>query len=361
MMARIRGKLKQTAAVFFALCCALIIGAIIMLAIGANPLTGYAQLFKGAFGSAFTFGGTLEKFVPLLLTGLAFMIGTRAGMFNMGVEGSLYLGALASAAVAIYLPSNLPGIVVIILSMLGGSLIGALWALIPALLKVYLRVNEVCSTILLNYVAIYFTTFMVLEPMHGGASSPQTLPILPQAVLKRILPPSRANIGVFIALLILVAMWFIFNRTTLGYRINSTGENPRFAETMGINPKKYMIIGMLLSGAVGGLAGTMEVLGIHGVFLSNFSVNTAFDGMLAALIANGSFVALPILSIFIAALKVGALGMERFTSIPKSLIDMIIALFILFATMRRLFDFLSARKAKNLKKNEVAVKEGHNG
>lgn len=333
-----------------------------MLAIGANPIAGYGRLIYGAFGNAFNFGSTLEKFVPLLLTGLAFMIGTRAGVFNMGVEGSLYLGALSSAAVAIYLPKNLPGIIVIALSMLTGSLIGALWALIPALLKVYLRVNEVCSTILLNYVAIYFTTFMVLEPMHGGASSPQTLPILPQAVLTRILPPSRANTGIFIALVLLVVVWYFFKHTTIGYRLNQTGENPKFAQTMGINPNKYVIIGMMLSGAVGGLAGTLEVIGIYGFFLSSFSINTAFDGMLAALIANGSFVALPILSLFIAALKVGALGMERFTSIPKSLIDIIIALFILFATMKRLLNFISARKARIAReKHVIPTKEDNNG
>ncbi len=355
-------KLKQGTGVFLALCCALIIGAIIMLAIGANPITGYTRLINGAFGSAFNFGSTLEKFVPLLLTSLAFMIGTRAGVFNMGVEGSLYLGALASSAVAIYLPKDLPGVIVIVLSMLAGSLVGGVWALIPALLKVHLRVNEVCSTILLNYVAIYLTTFMVLEPMHGGASSPQTLPILPQAVLKRILPPSRANIGIFIALLLLLAMWYFFHHTTTGYRINHTGDNPKFAETMGINPKKYIVIGMMLSGAVGGFAGSLEVLGIYGLFLSSFSNNIAFDGMLAALIANGSFVSLPIISMFIAALKVGALGMERFTSIPKSLIDIIIALFILFATMKRLFDFISNRKSRmSGEKHVIPAKEEKNG
>ena len=258
-------------------------------------------------------------------------------------------GALAAAAVAIYLPRNWPGWLIVLLSIIGSMIVGALWALIPALLKLHLRVNEVCSTILFNYIAIYFTSFMVLEPMDGGASSPQSMPIAPQAVLPKILPPSRANIGLFFAVIVVIIVWWFFNRTTLGYRINQTGQNPLFAQTMGINPKKYSAIGMMLSGAIGGIAGAFEVLGIYGMFLGNFSNNMAFDGMLAALIAEGSYVALGILSLFIAALKVGALGMERYTMLPKSLIDTIIACFILFATMKRLF---RVKLGKERKKNE---------
>lgn len=341
--------LQKSASTVLALGCALLIGVIIMVAIGENPIDGFYQLIRGAVGNKFNFGSTLEKFVPLLLTGLAYMVAERAGMFNMGVEGELYLGALAAAAIAIYVPRTWPGWLIVTLSIMGSMIVGALWALIPALLKLHLCVNEVCSTILFNYIAIYFTTFMVLEPMDGGASSPQSLPIAPQAVLPKIMPPSRANIGLFFALIILIVVWWFFNRTTLGYRINQTGQNPLFAQTMGINPKKYSAIGMMMSGALGGIAGAFEVLGIYGMFLGNFSNNMAFDGMLAALIANGSYIALGILSLFIGALKVGALGMERYTMLPQSLIDTIIACFILFATMKHLFRIKPGKKKE---KNE---------
>lgn len=343
-MKKLKALFQKSASTLLALGCALLIGVIIMLAIGENPVEGFYQLFRGAVGNKFNFGSTLEKFVPLLLTGLAYMVAERAGMFNMGVEGELYLGALAGAAIAIYLPQSMPGWLIVICSLAGSMIVGALWALIPALLKLRLQVNEVCSTILLNYVAINFTNYMVLGPMDGGASSPQSLPIAPQAVLTKIMPPSRANIGLFLALILLVAVWWFFNRTTLGYRINQTGQNPLFSQTMGIDPQKHSIVGMMMSGAIGGMAGALEVLGIYGMFLANFSDNMAFDGMLAALIAEGSYAALGVLSFFIAALKVGALGMERYTMLPKSLIDTIIACFILFATMKALFRFASKKK-----------------
>lgn len=353
-MIRLKALVQKSASTLLALGCALLIGVIIMAAIGENPIEGFYQLFRGAVGNKFNLGSTLEKFVPLLLTGLAYMVAERAGMFNMGVEGELYLGALAAAAIAIYLPRTLSGWLIVTLSIMGSMLVGALWALIPALLKLHLRVNEVCSTILFNYIAIYFTTFMVLEPMDGGASSPQSLPIASQAVLPKIMPPSRANIGLFFALIILIVVWWFFDRTTLGYRINQSGQNPLFAQTMGISPRKYSTIGMMLSGALGGIAGALEVLGIYGMFLGNFSNNMAFDGMLAALIAEGSYVALGVLSLFIAALKVGALGMERYTMLPQSLIDTIIACFILFATMKRLFQ-VKNRKTKENKEGKRNV------
>ena len=146
-MKRLKALLQKSTSTLLALGCALLIGIIIMLAIGENPIDGFYQLFRGAFGNKFNFGSTLEKFVPLLITGLAYMVAERAGMFNLGVEGELYLGALAAAAVAIYLPRNWPGWLIVLLSIIGSMIVGALWALIPALLKLHLRVNEVCSTI----------------------------------------------------------------------------------------------------------------------------------------------------------------------------------------------------------------------
>ncbi len=217
-------------------------------------------------------------------------------------------------------------------------IIGALWAFIPGFLKAFYNVNEVCVTILMNYVAIYITSYLVSGPLSGKTGISQTKPIEKSATLMKILKPSRANAGIFIAIIVCILVYYLFKKTKLGFKIRSTGMNPHFSEYVGIKSKKIMVTGMMLSGAIGGLTGAIEVMGIYGVFLDNFSSNIAFDGMLAALIAKGSIVALPFLSLFIAALKSGSLGLERHTGIPKSLIDIIIAVFILLVTMEKLFE-----------------------
>ena len=223
----------------------------------------------------------------------------------------------------------------------------ALWGAIPGALKAYWKVNEVCVTILMNYVAIYFTSYLVGNPFSARASIPRTPTIEESARLLRILRPSRANIGLFVALGVLVLVWWMLYHTNWGYKLRHVGQNPSFSEYVGIPPKKVMIWGMILSGAIGGLAGAIEVMGIHGHFLDNFSPGIAFDGMLASLIAKNDIRMVPVLSLFLAVLKTGALGMERFTGVPKTLIDTIIAVFILLAAMEGLFAYSRRRSARS--------------
>lgn len=321
------------------------ISGVILIFMGQNPINVYYQLFKSAFIGNFNLGTTIEKFVPLLLTGLAFIISSRVGIFNVGVEGELYLGAITAAVVG-YSIKGLPSIIHIALCFLFAMLVGSLWALIPGILKVYYKVNEVCVTILMNYVALNITSYLVSGPLSGKTDISQTKRIESTASLFRILRPSRANIGLFIAIAVCIFIYYIIKKTKIGFEITSTGLNPDFSDYVGIKSKKIMIRGMMLSGAVGGLAGAIEVMGIYGVFLDNFSANIAFDGMLAALIAKGNIIILPIFSLFIAALKTGSLGLERNTGIPKSLIDIIIALFILLVTMEKLFEFKKKLKSR---------------
>lgn len=324
------------------LVCTVLSGIIITL-MGENPFTVYEQLFKSAFVGNFNLGTTIEKFVPLLLTGLAFIVSSRVGVFNVGVEGELYLGAITAAYVG-YTFKGLHPLIHIFLCIFFAILVGSLWAFIPGFLKAYYKVNEVCVTILMNYVAIHITSYLVSGPLSGKTGISQTKPIEKSAALLKILKPSRANVGIFIAITVCIFVYYLLKKTKLGFQIRSTGMNPFFSDYVGIQSKKIMVTGMMLSGAIGGLTGAIEVMGIYGVFLDNFSSNIAFDGMLAALIAKGSIVALPFLSLFIAALKTGSLGLERNTGIPKSLIDVIIALFILLVTMEKLFEFSKKRK-----------------
>ncbi len=328
----------------------LIIGGIVVAIMGYDPLEVFGKLFEGAFVGKFNFGTTLEKFVPLMLAGLAFAVSSKISVFNVGVDGQLYLGAMAAAWVG-FTFSNLSKLVHIPFAILFAMIIGALWAAIPALLKVYFRVNEVLTTILLNYVAQYLTSYLVNNPFSGGTGVAQSPPIHDSALLSHILKPSRANTGLFIAVVVAIFIYLLFYKTTAGYKLRSVGLNPDFTEYIGVNPKKTMVLGMMLSGAIGGLAGAIEVMGIYGLFLDNFSAGIGFDGMLAALIAKSNFAMVIVISFFIAALKSGALAMERFTGVPKSLIDAIIAVFILFATMEGLFQIRQRRRAKEGEKN----------
>ena len=332
--------------IFISVIVCMFLSGVIIAIMGEDPIEAYVQLFRGAFVGNFNLGSTLEKFVPLLLTGLAFIVASKVGVFNVGVEGELYLGAVTAAFMG-YAVKGLPSILHIILCFLAAMIVGAAWAFIPAYLKAYFNVNEVCVTILMNYVAIYITSYLVNYPLSGHTGVSQTPTIEKSAALMRILKPSRANIGLFIAIGVCILVYFIIKKTKLGFKIRSTGANPFFSDYVGIKSKKMMITGMLISGAIGGLAGAIEVMGIYGVFLDNFSLNIAGDGMLAALIAKGSFAALPVLSLFIAALKSGSLRMERYTEVKKSLIDVLIAMFILLATMDTLFNFIKSKKKKD--------------
>lgn len=336
----------------FTIIISLLVGAVVIIFMGFNPIEAYIELFKGAFAGKFNFGGTLERFVPLMLTALAFAVSSKVSVFNVGVEGELYLGAIA-AAWAGYAIVGLPAGIHIILCIVLAMVVGSLWAAIPGALKAYYKVNEVCTTILLNYVAIFLTSYLVNNPLSAKTGIPQTPNMAPTALLPRMLKPSRANAGLFIAIAVLISVYWLVQHTTVGYRLRSVGLNPDYADYMGFNAKRTMVIGMMMSGAIGGLAGAIEVMGIYGHFLDNFSPGIAFDGMLASLIARNNIKMVPVLALFLAVLKSGALGMERFTGVPKSLVDAIIAMFILLAAMEGLFIIKRRRKNKTVQTEDA--------
>ncbi len=316
--------------ILFTIIVALFIGSIVIMAIGENPLTVYAALLRGAFMGRLGIGQTLAMFTPLLLTSAAFAVAAKGGAFNVGVEGEVYLGGLTAAYITIYW-TGVPKPLLYILAFAGATLVGSLWALIPALLKAYLNVSEICVTILMNSVAIYLTSFFVSGPMSAGTAISQSKEV--SIRLNQFLRPSRLNIGFFIAIAVFILLVFLVRRSNLGYRINMVGTNPRFADAMGINSKHTFIQAMLISGAIGAMAGCIEVLGVHGSYLDNFALGLGSNGMLASLIVDNNMLGIPFIAFFLAILKNGAMAMQQATSVPKSIVDMITALFIIIATM----------------------------
>lgn len=337
--------LKNSRKILLTMLLALGIGAIIILAIGENPLAAYGSLLRGAFDGKLKIGTTLAAFTPLLLTSCAFAVAAQAGAFNVGVEGEVFLGGLVAAYIGINW-GFLPKPVLLLACFAGAIAIGMLWALIPAILKAYYNISEVCVTILMNSVALYITSYFVNGPMSAGVANAQSLPVL--VTLPKILPPSNFNAGIFIAIVVELLIIFMLKKTTWGYKIHTVGTNPMHAEYVGINPKKVFINSMMLSGAIGGIAGCIEVLGVHGYFLNNFAVGLGTNGMLAALIVKSNVVLAPIMAFFLAVLKSGAMGMQQSTGVPKSIVDTITSVFIIIATMELLFQFKDKKKRKTI-------------
>lgn len=332
---------------------AIFIGAIFILAIGENPIDAYLALLKGALGTKLGRGTVLAGFTPLLLTSTAFAVAAKAGAFNVGVEGEVILGGITAAYIGVnwgFLSVPL----LYIACFTGAILVAMLWGLIPAILKAYFNVSEVCVTILMNTVALYIGSYLVSGPMSAGVATPQSKPVL--VTIPKIMKPSAANLGIVIAVIVVLLVIWITYKTKWGYKIRTVGTNPAHADYVGINSKKVFVAAMLLSAALGGIAGCIEVLGVHGYYLDGFARDLGTNGMLAALIVKSNMLFTPFLAFFLAVLKAGAMAMQQATSVPKSIVDTISAVFIIIATM----DFvIELGKRRKMEKSIVESTEGN--
>ncbi len=322
------------------------VGAAFILMIGESPIDAYVALLRGAFVGKLNFGKTLATFTPLLLTSMAFAIGAKGGAFNVGVEGEVFLGGITAAYIGIYW-TFLPAPLHILACFIGAMIVAALWAAIPGSLKAYLGVNEVCTTILLNYVAFYITSYLVSGPMSAGVANAQSLPVSDSVTLFQFMRPSSVNVGLFISIGVIIFVIWLMQATTFGYKVRTAGLNPSHADYIGVNAKRTFVKTMILSGILGGIAGCIEILGVHGYFLNNFAANLGFNGMLAALIVKNNIFLTPFMAFFLSVLKSGSLGLQQSTGVPKSIVDTITAVFIIIATMDLLFLFIKKQKIKN--------------
>jgi simple sugar transport system permease protein len=272
---------------------------------------------------------SLAKATPLLLSGLAVAVALRAGMFNIGAEGQILLGAFAAAAVgagwhgapmAVHLP----------LCLVAGMASGAVWSAIAGALKAWRGAHEVIVTIMLNYVAIQITHYLVNGPARDpGSLAPATRAVEPTARLWALEGGSNFSAGIAIALLCALAVWFLFAKTRLGFELRAVGENPRAARSAGISVPRTLVISMALSGALAGLAGAVEVLGVHRRYLDAFSPGYGFDSIAVAFLGNltpGGIVASACMFGGIAA---GAVQMEAYTNTPRQIAGIIQAVVIL--------------------------------
>lgn len=328
----------------FALTVAFGIGAILIRVQGVNPTYAYTALFKSAWFSPDGVLRTLQKATPLILTGLAVAIPLRVGLFNIGAQGQLILGGLASAWVG-YTFVGLPAIVLIPFAVAMGILLGALWSWIAGLLKAYRNVHEVISTIMLNSIAAGVVDYCISEPFkEAGQSIPRTPEIAAAAKLGDlgILP-----IGFPVAVLLAVGVAWVLSRTTLGFRFSTVGENPHAATYAGMHLGRTTALAMTLAGVFAGLAGAIETLGVTHRYESGFNAGLGFDGITIALLARGNPLGTIPAALLVGTLRSGASNLQFETGIQPEVVDMLLAITLLLVSIPILAKLLFRNRAED--------------
>lgn len=324
------------------ICIGLVLGTVFVLLGGYNVLEVYSYLIRGSLGSVSALSSTIRWTTVFLLCGIASGIAFKGGMFNMGTEGQLYMGAISATLVGIYC-KGLPAIAHIPLCMLAGMVAGAIWASIPALLRVYWNTSEIVVTLMMNYIAINFTSFLVKEYFltTGVFGDSLTTDELAATARFPVFGRSPISFGFILGTLLIIAYILFFTKSKRGFEIKVSGVNPDFAKFSGISVNKVRISVMLMSGMVAGLAGAAEIMGVQGRFLSGFSPDFGTSGMLVALLGNSSGIGIYISAIFMGILKAGSLTLERSAGVSRALAVVIQALIICFVSVKTLkvFDF----------------------
>jgi ABC-type uncharacterized transport system permease subunit len=332
-MAAWRGRIVSTVLVpLVSVLCGFVVGAIAIVAAHADPIAAYGALFAGAFLNNNALPETLVSTTPYILLGLGVALGFRAGLFNIGAEGQFYIGSLAGVFVA-YSIQGLPSVVEIPLALIAGMLGGALWSAIAGALKARFGAHEVITTIMLNYVSFLVASYLVDTPgrmLAPNASTPRTPDIDPGAVLPIIVPGSRLHLGFILALVAIPLVWFLIERTTIGFRLRTVGFNPGAARAAGISVGRTIVLTMALSGALAGAAGIVEVLGISYHMTDTVAAGYGFDAIAVALLARSNpWGVLPAALLF-GALHNGAGFMQLQTQVSADLISIVQGAVIIF-------------------------------
>jgi simple sugar transport system permease protein len=323
---------------------ALALGAVVIGVTGGNVAKAYQGLWEGSLGRPQSISDTLVWATPYIFGGLAVALAFKAGLFNIGVEGQIALGSLASVYVG-YGVTGIPFPLHLILAVLAGTMAGALWGAIPGFLKARTGAHEVIVTIMLNYIAIQMTSFLVSgfmkdpNPLIANAQTPKILlsarlpPLLPD-------PVYRVHWGFVIAVLAAVGVWWLLRKSTLGFEIRTVGANPQAARYAGIAVGRTMVVAMALSGALAGLGASLEVVGLNFYHTAGFSVGYGFDSIAVALLGRSDpFGVLPSALLF-GALRAGASRMQFLSQIPIDIINVIQALVLIFVAAPALIRWL---------------------
>lgn len=327
-----------------ALILSIVAGSAFLLIYGYSPLEAYTGLLQGAFGNRYALAETLLKATPLIFTGLAMALAAKAGLFNIGGEGQLVMGALAAAMVGT-LAFGIPGALHIVLALGAGALAGMFWGALAGWIKARFGAHEVITTIMLNYIALLLTSYLVNYTWKAEGMVAQTERVVPAVELPRLMTGSQLSFGIFVGLLAVAASWFLIQRTVLGFEMRAVGFNAPAAETGGVRTMFITVAAMGLAGAVAGIGGGVEVLGVHRRFIQGFSPGFGYDGIAVSVLANDQPWLIPLTAILFGALRAGGAHLDRTTGLPGDFAVLMQGLVIFFAASPRIFAYFRERRA----------------
>ncbi|TVR86713.1 MAG: ABC transporter permease [Spirochaetaceae bacterium] len=329
----------------FAVFLALGVGALLIFAFGYDVGRAFSALFQGAFGSVRAVSQTLTRATPLLFTGLAVAVAFKVGLFNIGGEGQMYWGALASAVVSLALV-GLPVFFIIAGAVIAAALAGALWGVVPGVLKAQTGAHEVITTIMLNSIAVLGTTHLTANYFKAPGAVDQTMRLPVEARMPHIIDGTGIGYGIVIGICVVVAVHWLFKRSSLGYDFQAVGFSPGAAAYGGIASKRMIVLSMALGGAMAGIAGSMVVLAQLGRFVTGFSPGYGFTGIAVAVLGRTHPWGVLLAALLFGALEAGGMTMQLSARIPNDLMTVVQGLVILFVAAPGLMKIFPSLRPK---------------
>lgn len=330
--------MKSLAAILIAL----VVGAFFILISGESPIRAYGALLKGALGSPQAIANTISKSIPLAFTGLAVALGSRCGMLNIGAEGQLHAGAMASVICALSL-SFLPAPLLLIISIAVGIAAGMLVGSIPGLFKAKFDTSEVIVAIMLNYICSLFTSWLVNGPFKTPGSAAQT-ELIPESIwFGRLLPKTQLTYALFLLLAVAVAMYIFLWKTSIGFKLRAVGANPSASKTAGISVNLYLVASMVLSGGIAAMAGVTEMFGKYHRFIEGFSPSFGFTGIAVAILGRNHPAGVLLTALLFGIMDMGSLRMSRETLVSTNMVTVVQSLVILLVAAPELIKWSRKR------------------
>ena len=338
---------------------AILVGSLFLLASGFNPLEAYGGLIDGAFGSPRGWSRTILNMVPFVFAGLSVAFAFKGGLFNIGAEGQLFIGSICAATVGFAI-DGLPLIIHLPLALLAGMAGGAIWGMIPGLLKAYTGAHEVITTIMFNYIGIILTGYLVSGPLQDPST---IVPETPDVLLTARLPLISSerlglHAGIFLALITAVLIYWVIWRTPFGFALRTVGLNPSAAAYAGISVKRMTVLSMLIAGLLAGLSGTVETLGRNYYFAPGFNVGYGFDSITIALLAKNHPLGVILTAFLFGAMDAGATRMQRLSGVPSEIIQVVQALILMFVAADQIIRIIYRLKSQRAQEAEASLSAG---
>ncbi|MCK9600722.1 MAG: ABC transporter permease [Sphaerochaeta sp.] len=357
--------LYKVSIIILAILAAMTIGSIILMTIGADVVKTYRVILFEPLKTTLQLSEVLLRAIPLTIIALGISVAYRSGIINIGAEGQMAMGILGTTAVALAFP-ELPKPVLLPMAILAGAISGGVWGFIPGFLKAKLQVSELLSTVMLNYIAAQFYTFLLRGPMLDpaeltmGSGTPQSMRLSRNLWLDRFLPGTRLHTGLFFALILALLIYLLLWKTSYGYKMRAAGASSRAAKYGGINVTWYLVIAMVISGAFAGMAGAIEIAGVHRRAIEGITGGYGFSGIVVALFGGLHPAGIIPASFFFGLLIVGADMTQRMVGVPANMVNVLqgIIILVIVATKMVLADpYLMEKVWRKVQKRSSKSKE----